>query len=210
MIILYLFVGVLATILSAIPLGAVNISVIQTTLKSGEKTAFKIALGAGFGEILLALLALNFNMMIASFFERNMWLHLTIILLFFIAGIYFLVKKPSKNDDRSHWYDMGTSKYLKGFVLSLLNPPVMIYWLVAFSIINKHLIMITSNSSPLDLLVFFIGVYLGKVLTLYGYSKWSNTVKGDTKTVQRKVSRFLGVVLLGLAIFQGIKFLVNS
>jgi hypothetical protein len=70
--------------------------------------------------------------------------------------------------------------------------------------------MITSNSSPLDLLVFFIGVYLGKVLTLYGYSKWSNTVKGDTKTVQKKVSRFLGVVLLGLAIFQGIKFLVNS
>ena len=58
--------------------------------------------------------------------------------------------------------------------------------------------------------MFFIGVYLGKVLTLYGYSKWSNTVKGDTKTVQKKVSRFLGVVLLGLAIFQGIKFLVNS
>lgn len=206
MIILYLIVGVFATIISALPLGAVNISVIQTTIKKGESEALKICYGAGFGEVLLALLALNFNMMIASFFQRNTWLQVTLILLFFIAGIYFLVKKPSKSDDRSHWYNMGKSKYLKGFILSLLNPPVMIYWLVAFSIINKHLLMITASSSILDLALFFVGVYVGKVLTLYGYSKWSNNVKGDTRTVQKKVSRFLGVVLLGLAVFQVIKY----
>ena len=205
MIVLYLLVGVVATIIAALPLGAVNISVIQTTIKKSTASALKIAYGAGIGEIILALLALNFNMMIASFFERNTWLQVTVVLLFIIAGIYFLVKKPSKNDDSSHWYDMGKSKYLKGFVLALLNPPVMIYWLVAFSTINKYLLMITANSSTVDLMLFFVGVYAGKVLTLYGYSKWSNNVKGDTRTVQKKVSRFLGVALLGLAIFQTVK-----
>ena len=208
MIILYLIVGVFATLISALPLGAVNISVIQTTIKKSQTSAMKIAYGAGLGEIVLALLALNFNMMIASFFERNTWLQVTVIMLFFIAGIYFLVKKASKSDDRSHWYDMGKSKYLKGFVLSLLNPPVMIYWLVAFSTINKYLVMITANSSTTELLLFFVGVYAGKVLTLYGYSKWSNNVKGDTRTVQRKVSRFLGIVLIGLALFQVVKFFI--
>ena len=70
--------------------------------------------------------------------------------------------------------------------------------------------MITANSSTIDLVLFFVGVYIGKVLTLYGYSKWSNNVKGDTRTVQKKVSRFLGVVLLGLAVFQIVKlFLVD-
>lgn len=208
MILLYLLVGLTATIIAALPLGAVNISVIQTTLKKSEAKALKIAYGAGIGEIILAVMALNFNMMIASFFERNRWLQVTVVLLFIIAGIYFLVKKPSKNDDHSHWYDMGKSKYLQGFILALLNPPVIIYWLVAFSTINKYLLMITANSSTMDLLVFFVGVYLGKVLTLYGYSKWSNNVKGNTQTVQKKVSRFLGIFLLGLAVFQIVKLLI--
>ena len=42
MILIYFFVGILAALLGALPLGASNIAVINTTIKQNAKQAFKI------------------------------------------------------------------------------------------------------------------------------------------------------------------------
>jgi len=63
MILIYLFVGLLASILSALPLGASNIAVINTTLKQNTKQAFKIAITAGIAEVILSYYALHSNLL---------------------------------------------------------------------------------------------------------------------------------------------------
>ncbi len=67
MILVYFLIGISASILSALPLGASNIAVINTTLKQNAKQAFKIAITAGIAEVILSYYALHCNMVVKDF-----------------------------------------------------------------------------------------------------------------------------------------------
>ena len=54
MIVIYFLIGILASIIGALPLGASNIAVINTTIKQNAKQAFKIAITAGIAEVVLS------------------------------------------------------------------------------------------------------------------------------------------------------------
>mgnify|MGYP000439296421 CR=1 FL=1 len=90
----YFIIGVFVTFLGAIPLGTVNISVINTTLRVDARNAMKIAFAAGIAEIILSFYALHCSVMVADFIEMNQWIQIAIaIVLFLIGGFLFFKKK---------------------------------------------------------------------------------------------------------------------
>ncbi|WP_299603393.1 LysE family transporter [uncultured Aquimarina sp.] len=209
MITFYLVLGILISTIGALPLGAVNIAVINTTIKEDTQKAFRIALAAGIGEVLLAFFALHCSMELTGFFENNQWIQIITIIAFSIVGVYFLLHKKSSNHQRkSKRIQFGTSKFLTGFSLAFLNPPVVLYWIVAISLINKHFFELSLQTSLAALSLFFIGIYMGKISTLYLYSKWGNRMAnkpGDSKT---KLFRIIGIALICISLVQGIKLLI--
>ena len=213
MTILYLFLGIIIAIIGAVPLGAVNIAVINTSIKENIKKAFYIALAAGVGEVLLALFALHCSMELSAFFENNPWIQGSFIALFFAIGIYFLIfanKKKNTTSGKSRTkIKAPKSKFLTGFSLAILNPPVIIYWLIAISLTNKYVFALTIQNPISSLALFFLGIYLGKIGTLYFYGKWGNKMsqkQGDSKT---KIHRIIGVALIAISIAQSIKFVIE-
>ncbi len=202
----YLIFGILITAIGALPLGAVNIAVINTTIRENTKKAFTISMAAGIGEVLLVLFALYYSMEISFFIEKNQWIHILIILLFLGIGIYFLSKKNNPIQ-RSGVTSVKISKLLTGFSLAFFNPPVIIYWIIAISLTNKYLFQLTSETSLLVLFVFFIGVYIGKIGILYLYSKWGNKMIQKQSGSKTKLFHIIGVALILLSVFQGVKFL---
>ena len=67
-----------------------------------------------------------------------------------------------------------------------------------------------SNISPLLILLFFFtGVYLGKFITLYLYGKLSYRSIQKKCLEQYKLYRVIGIVLILLSTFQGIRFYIN-
>ena len=76
------------------------------------------------------------------------------------------------------------SHYFNGFFLGLLNPPVLVYWLLVYGMINSNVAMLTIKSSLTVLLLFFSGVYLGKVITLYFYGKFSLYLQVKFKSIK--------------------------
>lgn len=209
MITFYLILGILIATIGALPLGAVNIAVINTTIKEDTQKAFRIALAAGIGEVLLAFFALHCSMELTGFFENNQWIQIITIIAFLIAGFYFLLHKKSSNHQRkSKRIPFGTSKFLTGFSLAFLNPPVVLYWIIAISLINKHFFELSLQTSLAALSLFFVGIYMGKISTLYLYSKWGNRMAnkpGDSKT---KLFRIIGIALICISLVQGIKLLI--
>ncbi|BAO75072.1 LysE family transporter [Winogradskyella sp. PG-2] len=168
MLILYFFIGLLASIIGALPLGASNIAVINTTLKQNASQAFKIAIAAGIAEVILSYYALHFNMAVKDFFNANQWLQISIaILLLGIGSFLFFKSNNRKSKSATKSNKLLKSKYATGFLLGLLNPPVLVYWLVVYGFINTNNIMLSLQSSLLVLFLFFVGVYAGKILTLY-------------------------------------------
>ena len=53
--------------------------------------------------------------------------------------------------------------------------------------------------------LFFSGVYLGKLLTLYLYSKFSVIIKHKVQNINRVVNKITGVLLVVIAMFQAVK-----
>lgn len=205
MIILYLLIGIFTSIIGALPLGASNIVVINTTVKENLRLAMKIAFAAGAAEVILSYYALNYNMLVKDFFLSNQWLQVFIaIILLGVGGLLFF-KKSKENSAKKSKKGLLKSKYATGFFLGLLNPPVLVYWLLVYGIINSNVAMLSVKSSVTVLLLFFLGVYIGKVLTLYIYGKFSIYMQQKFKNINLLINKVTGSLLFTVGILQFVK-----
>ncbi|WP_299337347.1 LysE family transporter [uncultured Psychroserpens sp.] len=203
MIISFFIIGVIASTVGALPLGASNIAVINTTIKENTKQAFKIAITAGISEVILSYYALHCNMAVKDFFDRNMWIQIVIVIILMVIGSYLIFK--SKKEERVKPSRLSRSKYATGFLLGILNPPVLIYWIVAFGTINNNNLILSLSSSLFVLFLFFAGVYTGKVATLYLYSKFSLAIKNRVQNITLVINKVTGVLLIIIGLAQAIK-----
>ena len=206
MIFIYLLIGIVASIVSALPLGASNIAVINTTLKQNARQAFKIAIAAGVAEVVLSYYALHCNGAVKSFFNNNMWVQVVIAVVLFGLGVFLLLKKQSDKPQKEKRFKL--SKYITGFILGLLNPPVLIYWVVVYGVINSGNFMLSLQSSVSVLFLFFVGVYIGKLLTLYFYSKLSVLLSKKLNAITSTINRVLGVLLIAIGVLQYLKIYI--
>ncbi|NER16895.1 LysE family transporter [Spongiivirga citrea] len=200
---LYFLIGFVATTLGAIPLGTVNLSVINTTIKQNSNSAMKIAMSAGIAEILLTLFALHYSMTIMHIIEDYKWIQYGIAGLLFATGILLYFKKQKK----LHSDSSTRKKIFNGFILGVFNPPVLVYWMLALGYINMNTISLNMTTPLSVLFLFLLGVYAGKIGTLYGYSKASVLLKNRVGHIANAMNQLIGVLLVVIGIFQLSKLL---
>lgn len=210
MIFLYFFIGFVAAVIAAAPPGAANIVVVNTTINGTLKKALYIVLGAGIGEVVLSLIALHCAMNFSDYFKDNPWVQITIFVLFMMVGAFFLLRntfniKAKNTSDKK----LKTPKFLTGFLLAFVNPPVLIFWVLAFTIIHKYVLKVSDMSPLLTLLLFFTGVYFGKVLTLYFYGKWGKKLEKNKDESSSKKDIFVGIALVLVGVIQGFRFFIE-
>lgn len=195
------FIGCIATIIGAIPPGASNLAVIKITLQENIQESLKVSYGAGIGEVLLSLTAFSFGMMVQDFITMNIWIQVAGFIILGLIGLYLIVKKKT---EKKYSKKIG-SKYFTGFLFSLINPPVLIYWVLVFSFIQATL----QFHLDITLLVLFIaGVFTGKVLTLYAYSKLGTHLAAKKDNFKSNINVLVGSILLTLSIIQGVRLLL--
>lgn len=211
MLILYFFVGLfLAAVGGAFP-GASNIAVVSTTLDGRPRQGKQIAYGAGLGEITLAFLALYYSMMVSDFFEMNPWIKITFVFLFISVGVLFLLKHKLPEKDRSNAKSTSfTERLLKGYALAALNPPVLLFWLVAIGLVHNSYFELSAMLGLPELFLFFAGVFLGKVTILLVYGSTGKRLASKNKASKgnKGMNRAIGLALISIAIIQGIRLWV--
>ena len=212
-IIIYFFLGITSAIIGALPLGTTNVAVINTTIKENVKSALKIVYAAALAELILVLIAIRFNMQIENFVDMNIWLQYAIGFLLLGIGIYISFGRKECVKDESEECiiikkrKFHVSKQLLGFILGLVNPTVLIYWILVISFLNKKMIYLNIKVEYLLLILFLVGVFFGKVIILYGYGKFSNILKVRMKNITTRINRIIGVILICISMFQLTKLL---
>jgi len=202
----YFFIGLLIAAMGAVPLGASNIAVITTSSEESLSKGMRIAYGAGLGEVILAFIAICYSQLFTDFFTMNAWLQFTFILVFLAIGVFFLLpKKPKVLFKKSI---KSPSKFIIGYLMAFANPPVLLFWILSISITHKYVLSISDMSPITLLLIFFTGVYFGKVITLYGYGKWSSKFSQNNGN-KTKLYRGIGISLIAIAMVQGVRFLIG-
>jgi hypothetical protein len=64
-------------------------------------------------------------------------------------------------------------------------------------------------SPLLTLLLFFSGVYIGKILTLYFYGKWGVKLEKNKDGNNSRKDIFVGVALVLVGAIQGFRFFIT-
>ncbi len=196
--IIYLFIGLAACTVGALPFGIVNLTVLDETLKKGSRTALNIAHGAAIVEVLFGLLAILTGGLIDSYLENNAFINYFILVLFIVSGmVFFFNTKRIAFTEKSQFSD-----FFKGVFLNLVSIQVFLFWILAIAFLS------TKDLNPPDsisVFMFLTGIWLGKMIVLWSYTILSKKIIAKSQKLSNNMNRIIGLILFSVAIIQAVK-----
>lgn len=193
--------GLLGSFLGGVAFGPINLSVVDLTLKKNMQSALRFSAAAALVEIFQAMIAIMFGKLISRKIEEFPELKIFVMLFFILLGLYFVFKtdKP-KAEFKS---ENKTSNFLNGFIVAILNPQTIPYWIFVLAYLKSANVLYLKSW---HLLLFLIGVSIGKfiILSLYGYL--SEYIKQHFTNLNDYVSKTIGTILIVVGLVQAIKY----
>ena len=194
---LYFIVGLVACLIGTIPFGPINLTVVKTTVDYNAARGTEVAVAASLIEIIQALIATCFGMIISNFLEANLFIRVTIAFAFILlAGVIFTRKPRPKLQQAS---SEEKSFFMKGLVIAALNPQAVPFWIFALAAISQYFVF---EYVGIYLLAFLLGVFIGKLIALYGFVVASTYLKSHLEQSSVLVNRILASVLLFIGVSQ--------
>lgn len=184
-------------IIGALPLGLVNLSVLNTSYQHGRREAMLIAHGAAWVEVLFGSIALVAGSLIMDITSDIRFARILVIAIPALLGVIFLLKKQRDLRKKA----CKSSGFLKGIILNIVSVQVLIYWLIALAYLNAVQININTEK----LLFFGIGIWAGKMLVLWMYAAAAGYILSRSELIASNMNRIIGVVLLISSAIQIIK-----
>ena len=194
---LYFAVGFLACAVGALPFGAINLSVVSISIRKSYQDSIQFALGASLIEILEAFVAIFFGQYISQFLTEFSSIPYLISAVFIIFGLYFFIRKTSpklNNTDPER-----NIFFFKGILVALVNPQAIPFWLFVIAFITPLGLV---EFSGLTLLLFLVGVFLGKLVTLIGFANMSNYLEKRLGKSCDTIDYIMGSVFISIGAFQ--------
>jgi threonine/homoserine/homoserine lactone efflux protein len=191
--------------LGSIHPGPLNVSVVEITLKNSLKAGLFMCIGGVIPEFFYSYLAAEGVM----FFQRNraifiilQWLMVCILLL---MGIYTIYAKEKSIKNK----ELSTNSFLKGFLLSLFNPQLLVFWLLIVVYYQGiHWLKLTTS---FDKIVFIFGATLGAFTLNYIYASWAFSKREFifSNINRKKFNILIGGSFITMAIIQMVKMIWN-
>ena len=172
-------------------MGAVFFYLIKTTIASGRKAGFAVALGIILGDIIYVFLLLfGFSEILenANFIK---WFALVGGIILVAIGISYLIKKHEVSETINSTKSSLFIHFTKGFVLNFVNPFVAAVW-VGFLAINEA--QFSNTASIITSLIVTLVVILSTDLLKVFYAE--KLRRFLSPIVLQKVFKFLGIIML--------------
>ena len=195
---LYFGVGLLACFIGTIPFGPINLTVVKTTVDYDRRRGTEVALAASIVEIFEALVAISFGMVISAYLESNLIIKLVIAITFIGLAVFVFTRKS--NPSLSENNENQQSFFNKGLLIAALNPQAIPFWIFALAAISQYFVF---EYVGIYLASFLVGVFLGKLMALYGFVVASEYLKSHLQESSQWVNRLLAGILLFIGITQG-------
>ena len=154
--------GILIGVLASMPLGPVNILVIQRTISRSRKEGFFSGLGVALSDTLYAgFAAFSVGFILQFIKEYDLLFRITISTLLFLLGLIIFFSKPKANANSA---ELSKSSYLKRFastfLLTVSNPLIIFLHLALFTGFGVAL----NVNNPAQAIVVLGGFMLGAVI----------------------------------------------
>ena len=190
-----LFLGILVTIIGALPFGIVNPSVVDVSIQHGRRLAMQIAYGAALVEVLFGVGAMFAGGVLHDYIQGNLIVNYSIIGVLVIGSFVFLFRQKKKKATRFSTY----SGFVKGVFLNLISFQVFLFWLIAIAFLHARNLLDTRFVS---ILIFAMGIWLGKFFVLWIYAYLSTRIISKSGLLSHHINQIIGGVLFLIAVFQ--------
>lgn len=197
---LYLFVGFLACLLGTIPFGPINLAVVKITVDYDRRSGIEIALAASIVEMLQALIAICFGMLISSFLDANTFVKFFLAFVFIALAVFIFTRKPKPEPTLEKEPSRPVSFFRNGLIIAGLNPQAVPFWIFALATISQYF---EFQYMGITLIGFLLGVFVGKLTALYGFVVASTYLKAHLQESSTLVNRLLAAILLFIGLSQG-------
>lgn len=202
--ILHLFLGLVTGILVTIPLGPVNLLVVNTMVSKNLRAAMVLASAASIMELLKPLLAIYFSWLITRHIESNIYIQLTVVMAFVLIGLYFLLKKNTFHEAENNRREIPG--FIKGVLISFLNIPALPFWIFVVAYCEST---IGFDFSISTVGLFLAGVFSGRYGTLWMYARLSQYVFERSSVIALWLDRIIAILFFVLALIQALSILAH-
>jgi threonine/homoserine/homoserine lactone efflux protein len=189
--------GIGAGILFSFLTGPVFFSMIKTSIEKGFKAGFSLAVGVIFSDIIFITLTIFSAQFLDYKSEYFQYIGIVGGLFLFGIGLYYLFNKVKVSYDISEIAKVRKRGYiLKGFLMCLLSPTTLMFWIMVGGIISVQL-----HYTMAEKIVFFI-IAMATQLSVDGiktYYAAKLRYRIKEKTIQN-LNRIAGAVIIIFAI----------
>lgn len=194
-----LFKGITLGLMLSIAVGPVLFSIIKQSINSGLKGGLAFAIGVSVSDIFLAFVSNVFSELFSTLIAHKNQIGILGSVLLMIMGVYFLGFKKVKlsSDNQLVTIKFRKRDYVKislsGFFMNVLNPGVLLFWLmastafIAYDIEERAIIFITG-------LLFVLGM---DILKVFLADKIRNKLTYKNITLLNKIN---GIILIFFAL----------
>ncbi|MFA5245681.1 MAG: LysE family translocator [Pedobacter sp.] len=177
--------------------GPVFFALIKTSIEKGFYAGVSLAGGVLISDIFYVSLTLYGSSFIALENQYRMQIGIAGSIVLFVIGVYYLFKKVKVNYEQSTSRRHNTGYFLKGFLMCIFNPAILLYWVS----VTSGIISITGEIKPSEILPFFGSILVTQfsldVLKAYYANKLRYKIK--EKNIAR-LNRIAGVLILIFAL----------
>jgi threonine/homoserine/homoserine lactone efflux protein len=191
----HFFIGFIVSFLGSIPLGTVNLAVIQTSVTINFRAGFYFALGATLIELVYSAIAVKFIATLMNNTTIDLTIQIISIPAFLILGIIYY-KKQNSTEVKAV---TRKKSFYHGLFIGLINPMQIPFWIGYGSYLLSEKI-IQNNSFLLN--IFIAGICLGTLILLTLLALWSKKITDKLSLKTQFVNKFIAVILFTLAFYQ--------
>lgn len=194
----HFFIGLIVSFAGSIPLGTVNLAVIQTTININFRAGFYFALGATVIELIYSAIAIKFIAVLLHSPNMNLIIEVVCIPTFLLLGVFYF----RKQDKAQFSEPKGRRSFYQGILIGLINPLQIPFWITwgSYMLSNQWI-----ENDDVLLNVFIAGICVGTLLVLTLLALLSKRLIAKLDLQTRVVNRIIGVILFALSAYQTVK-----
>ena len=201
----YVFCGFFLSLLGSIPIGMITLTILARTIHAGKKAGIAVALGATVAEFTYTYIALKFLKLLLGTSMVSVSIKLVSLVLFIGLGVYYLKRIRNDQFNLKPPVELYQKQdFLKGLIVGFLNMLIIPFWLVVGAALEDRGL---SFDDQQKVIVFSLAAAFGALVVFLLYVRMVKLISRRIEHAIKYTDRAVGVLFLGLAIFQIISLL---
>jgi threonine/homoserine/homoserine lactone efflux protein len=160
--------GMAAGVLFSFLTGPVFFSMIKTSIEKGFKAGFSLAIGVVLSDIIFITATIFSARFVVYNSEYSKYIGIVGGLFLLGVGLYYLINKVKVNYDLASTENIKRSGYiLKGFLMCLLSPTTLMFWIMVGGIVSVQLHFETAEKIGFFIMAMCTQLTVDAVKTFY-------------------------------------------